>query len=152
MHRRIHVEARDVLDLLGEGRIVGALEGAQPVWLQMVGVPDALHRAQADADSPGHGAAGPVCDLARGLGAGECEDPGQGFGRKRRPARRARSVLQQGLHACLGVTHLPPPDCGTAYPSLARNLGHGQPLGRQQDDPCTLDVLLGTVPVGGNRS
>ena len=33
VHRRIHVEPDDVLDLLGEIRVVGALEGAQPVWL-----------------------------------------------------------------------------------------------------------------------
>jgi len=43
---RGHVQADDVLDLLGEGRIRGALEGAQPVRLQAVLLPDALDGAQ----------------------------------------------------------------------------------------------------------
>ncbi len=66
--------------------------------------------------------------------------------------RRTRPITQQGIHARFGIAHLPAPDCGTAYPGLASHLGHGQPLGRQQDDPCALDMLLGTVPVRGNRS
>ena len=33
VHRRIHVEPDNVLDLLGKIRVVGALESAQPVWL-----------------------------------------------------------------------------------------------------------------------
>ena len=45
VHRRVHVEPDDVLDLLGKGRVVGTLEGAQPVRLQVMGIPDALHRA-----------------------------------------------------------------------------------------------------------
>ena len=46
MGRRVHVEADDVFDLRGEGRIVRALEGADAVGLQMVGFPDALDGAQ----------------------------------------------------------------------------------------------------------
>jgi hypothetical protein len=38
----MHVEADDVLDLLGEGGILGALEGTPAVRLQLVGPPDAL--------------------------------------------------------------------------------------------------------------
>ena len=33
MHRRVHVEADDILDLLGESRVGGCLEGADPVRL-----------------------------------------------------------------------------------------------------------------------
>lgn len=36
MGRRMHVEADDVLDLLGEGGVIGALQGAQAVRLQLV--------------------------------------------------------------------------------------------------------------------
>ena len=36
---RVHVETDDVLDLLGEFRIVGALEGAKPMRLQANGLP-----------------------------------------------------------------------------------------------------------------
>src|SRR5512132_3813093 len=42
---RVHVQADDVLDLLGEGRVVGALEGADAVRLQPVRFPDPLHCA-----------------------------------------------------------------------------------------------------------
>ena len=49
---RVHLEADNVFDLLGELGIVGALEGANAVRL--------LHGAQADADGFGHGAAGPM--------------------------------------------------------------------------------------------
>ena len=62
------------------------------MWLQVVGVPDALHRTEAGADNPGHRAAGPVGDLARRLGAGKRQDPGQCLGRGRRPARWTRPV------------------------------------------------------------
>jgi hypothetical protein len=37
--RRMHVEADDVLDLLGKGGILGALEGAPAVGLQLVRPP-----------------------------------------------------------------------------------------------------------------
>jgi len=34
---------------------------------------------------------------------------------------------------------------------MARDLGYRHPLSRQQDDRCTLDMLLGTVPIRGKR-
>ena len=49
---RVHVEADDVLDLLGEGGVLGALEGAQAMGLQVVRLPDALDRAQREARRP----------------------------------------------------------------------------------------------------
>ncbi len=55
---RVHIETDDVLDLLGEFRIVGALEGAKPMRLQAIGLPQTLDGAQRDADRLGHGAAG----------------------------------------------------------------------------------------------
>jgi hypothetical protein len=42
---RVHVEADDVLDLLGELRGVGALEGANAARLQPMRLPQALHGA-----------------------------------------------------------------------------------------------------------
>src|SRR5277367_6049747 len=48
------VDRDDVLDLLGELGIVGALEGANAVRLQSMRLPQALHGAQADADGFGH--------------------------------------------------------------------------------------------------
>jgi hypothetical protein len=62
---RVHVEA-DVLDLLGELGIVGALEGENAVRLQPMRLPQALNGAQADADRFRHGAAGPLRRVAGG--------------------------------------------------------------------------------------
>lgn len=42
MRRRVHVEADDVFDLLGESRIIGPFEGADAMWLKAVRFPDAL--------------------------------------------------------------------------------------------------------------
>lgn len=54
MDRRAHVEADDVLDPLGEGGVVGLLEGADAVGLEAMGLPDALHCAKGNADGLGH--------------------------------------------------------------------------------------------------
>ncbi len=48
--RRVHGEADTVFDRLGEGGIVGALEGADAMRPRAVGLPDAPNRARADAD------------------------------------------------------------------------------------------------------
>src|SRR5436190_21627513 len=53
MCRRAHIEADDVLDLLGESGVLGALEGSQSVRLQPVRLPDALDRAQREAHGSG---------------------------------------------------------------------------------------------------
>src|ERR1700724_3614850 len=48
----VHVETDNVLDLLGEFRIVGALEGAKPMRLQAIGLPQTLDGARRDAPWP----------------------------------------------------------------------------------------------------
>src|SRR6516162_1849948 len=83
---RVHVETDDVLDLLGELRIIGALEGANAVRLQPMRHPQALHGAQAHADGFGHGTAGPMGGVARRLGAGQVHNLGDDPGRKRSAA------------------------------------------------------------------
>ena len=60
MGRRIDIEPDDVGQLGGELGVARALEGAQPVRLQSVRPPDALHRAQRDAHRLGHRPAGPM--------------------------------------------------------------------------------------------
>ena len=62
--RRTHVEADDVGDLFAESRIIGALEGADAVGLEVMGLPDALHGAQRDADCLGDGTAGRQSEAA----------------------------------------------------------------------------------------
>jgi hypothetical protein len=62
---RIDVEADDIAQLGREVRVVGQLELAQPVRLKAVRPPDALHRADADANHLGHRWRSPMSRLAR---------------------------------------------------------------------------------------
>ncbi|TXM94973.1 hypothetical protein FV223_02570 [Methylobacterium sp. WL116] len=43
---RLHVKAHDILDLLGKGRVVRALERSDPMRLQAMLLPDLLYGAQ----------------------------------------------------------------------------------------------------------
>ena len=83
MTRRSHVQADNVLELGQELRIAAALEGAQPVRLQIMRRPDALHGAQGQARGLGHRPASPVRGRARRLAAGQRHHPlhhGSGVG------------------------------------------------------------------------
>jgi hypothetical protein len=52
--RWIEVKPDNIGQQGGKARITRTLEGADAVRLQLVRLPDALHRAQQDADRPGH--------------------------------------------------------------------------------------------------
>ena len=103
VHGRVHVEADDVLDLLGEFGIVGAFERAQAMRLETMRVPQALDGAQLDADGLGHGAAGPMRGFVGRLAAGQRQHFGDDLGRERRAAGLARLVAQQAFDALLSV-------------------------------------------------
>jgi hypothetical protein len=62
-------EPDDVSELGGKAGVARALEGAQPVRLQLVRPPDVLYRTQRNADGVGHRPAGPLGRLVRRLGA-----------------------------------------------------------------------------------
>ena len=79
--RWIDVKADNIGQLGGKARIARTLEGADAVGLQLVHLPDALHRAQRDADRLGHGAASPMGRLVRRRGAGGHLVPQNSFGR-----------------------------------------------------------------------
>ena len=151
MGRRVHVKADDVLDLLGKGRVVGALEGADAVRLQAVGLPEALHRAQGDADGLGHRSAGPVGRLARRLRAGQRQHLRHGRRGQRWLAGRPRLVTQQAVHTFFGVAPLPAPDRRPAHPGTARHFGNRQPVRRKNNDPGPLDVLVPAVALADHR-
>ena len=144
---RVHVEADDVLDLLGELGIVGALEGANAVWLQPMRLPQALHGAQADADGFGHGAAGPMRGVAGRFGARQVHNLGDDLGRKRSAARLARPVAQQAFDALLGVSRLPAPDRGSADARAPRHFLHGQAVGRTKDNARPLHMFEWTIAI-----
>ena len=80
MRRRIHVETDDVSQLVGELRVVGQLEQTCPVRLQAMSAPDALHRTDADALTPGHCGGRPVRRLARRISQGRGDDAGGNLG------------------------------------------------------------------------
>ena len=147
---RVHVEADDVLDLLGELGIVGALKGANAVRLQSMRLPQALHGAQADADGFGHGAAGPMRGVAGRFGAGQVHNLGDDLGRKRSAARLARPVAQQAFDTLLGVSRLPAPDRGSADARAPRHLLHGQAVGRIKDNARPLHMFERTIAIRHN--
>ncbi len=69
MRRRIEIEVDNVGEFGREGRIARALEGPQPMRLQVVRPPNALHRAQREPHRLGHRTAGPMGRLVRRFGA-----------------------------------------------------------------------------------
>ena len=68
VRRRIDIEADDVAQLGDKLAIARQLELAHAVRLEPVGVPDPLHRADADPDLLGHHPGRPMGDLARRIG------------------------------------------------------------------------------------
>ena len=159
MGGRMHVEADDVLyprsgrgqALLGEGRIVGALEGAQSVGLQFMGFPDPLDGPERQPCRLGHGPAGPVGDLARRLRASGRHDLGDDRQGHRRLAGLAAAFAQQPVDTTLGVMPLPAPHRWPANFGAARHLQNWQSVGRIQDDPGALHVLERPAAIADDR-
>ena len=124
------------LHVLGKGRVVRALEGAGLVRLEPVGLPDPLHGAQRDAGRLGHGAPGPVGDLAGGPGQVSASTsatvPADGGSL---PGGRGL-IVQKAVDAFLAVALLPAPDHWSAHAGLPRDLLHCRTrLSRRQHDP-----------------
>jgi hypothetical protein len=138
----------DVLDLLGEGGVVRALEAAHPVRLQAMLLPDPLDGAQRDPDRVSQGATSPMGDLSRRLGTAERKNLSDSAGGMGCLAGRAGLVAQEAIHTLLGVALLPAPDGGPADPRLLGDLQDGEALGREQHDVGALNVLEGPCPIG----
>ena len=147
----MHVEADDVLDLLGEGGVLGALEGAPPVRLQLVRLPDALDGAERQVHRLGHGPAGPVSDLARRLGAGERQHLGHHRRRRRRLAGFAAALAQEPVDAALGVMALPAPHRRAADPGATGHLQRRQAVSRMKDNAGALHMLERPAAVADDR-
>ena len=97
-----HVEADDVFELGDEVGIVRALEGSEAMRLQLVSLPDALHRAQRHTHHHGHGTAGPVGGFAWRLAAGQRDQPLNISVRHRRLARLSAAFTQKTINTRLG--------------------------------------------------
>jgi hypothetical protein len=151
MSRRIEIEPDDVRELGGKAGIAGALEGAQPVRLQFVSAPDALHRTHRDADGFGHCPAGPVGRLMRRRGASQCHHPRRGFRCDRRLAGFAGLVAQQTLDPALGEALLPPPHRRPTDANALRHLLRRVPIRRGEHDARPLHMFARPVAVGHDR-
>jgi len=103
MGRRIDIKPDNVGQLGGKARVARALESAQPVRLQFVRPPDALHRTQRDANRFGHCPACPMSCLVRRLGARQFHHPRGGFRRQRRLARGCQVFCVSGSRETLYV-------------------------------------------------
>ena len=144
---RVHVEADDILDLGGEGRVLGLLEGAEPVRLQAVRVPDSLYGAKGNANGLGHCPAGPVGDFPRWLGAGQRHHLGDGVGGQWCLAGFAAGLPQKDINPMLGETALPAPHGWAADAGLPRDLMHRQSFCRKHHDPGALNLLEGAIAI-----
>ena len=86
--------------LSGEQRVVGELEGFDPMRLEAMGAPDAGHGRGAGAQVSGQRASAPVRRALRGLLGRDAHHLRHIGGRARRSwASRARGVLHQTVHA-----------------------------------------------------
>jgi hypothetical protein len=163
---RVDVEADDVFELGRELGIARALEGADAMRLEVVGLPAtgsqgrppvvaperrALHRAQRDPRRLGHGAAGPVGRLAQRLGAGQRHHPLHGLIAERRFAGLAGGVAQQPVDPGLGEALLPAPHGRPADPGAFGHRCDVQSIGRAEDDPSPCHMLLGPVAIADDR-
>ena len=149
--RRIDIQADHVHELGGELRVARALEAAHAMRLQLVRLPDALHRAQREAGRCGHRPASPVGRRVRRIGTRHRHHAGHDLGRDRRFAGLAGLVAQQSVHARFGEALLPPPDHRPADPDRRGDLLHRPAPGRCQHDPRSLGVLARPVAIRRNR-
>jgi hypothetical protein len=149
--RRIDIEPDDIGQLSGKAGIARALEGAQPVRLQFVRPPDALHRTQRDTDGFGHRPAGPVGRLVRRLRAGQRHNPRRGFRRQRRLAGLAGPVAQQTFNPALSKALLPPPRRRPADANALRHPLRRVPIRRGEHDAHPLHMFARPATVGRDR-
>ena len=106
---RVDVEPHDVAQLVHERRVRRQLEEPQAVRRQAVLLPDEAHGRESKADPCCHGSQRPMGRLAVWRGHGQRHDLAHlGVG-NRRPARRARGVVEQAVYTFEHVAPLPAP-------------------------------------------
>ncbi|AWM29807.1 hypothetical protein AOX55_00004371 (plasmid) [Sinorhizobium fredii CCBAU 25509] len=147
MGRRVDVEADNVFELGDELRVVGELEGPPAVGLETVRLPDAAHRAGADAHLGRHHVGSPVRRLARRVGKRKRHHLLADLRPERRNARGARLVAQETLEAFRGEALLPAPHAGLRLAGLSHDLDGADAIGTQQDDLGAPDVLLRRIAI-----
>ena len=96
---RVQIQADNVLQFLGELRIVAEFEALHPMRLQAVSPPDAAHAGLTDAAGGCHGTRTPVGGLRRLLLRGFADNLGHGLCRNGTRAASSRCILLQASDA-----------------------------------------------------
>ena len=151
MGRRIDIEADDIRELLGKGRVVRQLEAAPAVRAEAVDLPDRLHRRWGNAGRLGHRAQRPVGRLVRRRGERQANDLGDPPGRHRRLARRTGLVAKQTLDAVVHEPLLPAPHAGLGLAGLGHDRRGPETLVALEDDPRPPDMFLRAFGVRDDR-
>jgi hypothetical protein len=137
---RIEIKAHHVPELFLKPKVLGELEAAHPVGLQIVGRPESLHARFAQAGFAGHRAHAPRPAL-RSLRARQTQGPPDSLGRKPRLASTSRGVLEP--HQALGRPSLPPTTNGQkTHRLLFCDLLVGESPRQPQDDPSPENLSL----------
>ncbi len=147
MGGRIDIEADDVAQLVDEAWVGRNLELFDPVRLQAMRAPNALHGTGADADDLRHHDRGPVGRLGGRVGLGERHDAFCDVRSQRRDARRACFIVQEAVVARLHEAFLPAPDTGFRLAGPAHDLIGADPVRAQQDDLSAPDMLVRAIAI-----
>jgi hypothetical protein len=142
MGGRIDVEADNVLELVGELRIVRQLECPDAMRRELVGLEDALHRPQADPYRLGQHPSRPMSGFSRRRPGHEVDNLLDGRGRQRWLARFARLVAQQPINALLHKPRLPAPYHRLGFARPPYDLGGPAAISGGKDDMGAPHMLL----------
>lgn len=151
MRRRIDIEPDHVAQFGDELRVGGELELPIAVRLQPVRLPDAPHRAGADAARLRHQVGSPVGGLGRRLRLRQRHHAFGHLPAERRDARGAGLVTEKAVDALLHETLLPAPDTGLGCSGLPHDCVGSDAVGAQQHDGRAPDMLLRCIAVPGDR-
>ena len=150
--RRAEVQAHDVAHFGNEVRVTAELEALQAVRLQVVLLPDAVHRRRADPLGLGHRAHAPLRSVARRGPKRGLHDRLDLARADPRLAPRAGGVLEQPRHSSLGVPLTPQQHRRPAHSQFLGEGVVGTTLGRPEHDARPQRNLLRGVAAAGERA
>jgi len=151
MSGRVDIEADNVPELVGELRVLRQLEGADAVRGELMGLENALDRAQADAYRLGQHPPGPVRGLTGRRPKRQIDNALHDLRRQRRLARLARLVAKQPLDTLLHEALLPAPDHRLGTPRAAHDLEGAAAIGSGEDDVGTPHMFLRRATIRNDR-
>ena len=151
VRRRIDIKTDNVAQLGDKLAIARQLELAHAMRLEPMGVPDPLHRADADPDLLGHHFGRPMGDFARRIGLRQRNRLLVHCCRQPRDPRRPGLVAQQPVHPLRHETLLPAPHRDLALARPAHDRGRADAVRRHQHDARSPHMLLSAVPIRDDR-